>query len=130
MLKVIVDRERWLRGQGSEFSALLVPHGRANQTGVFGGMMCCMGFACLQAGLDRAAILGHNVVEEARNAALGERGDDLMPGESEKVAYSWDTLLLDGLYVVNDEEGMPDGAREAELIRLGKTVDIEFEFTN
>ena len=48
-MKVIVDRSRWLRGEGSMVSAL---------QRITDGKRCCIGFACLTAGAIEDDIIG------------------------------------------------------------------------
>lgn len=55
MLKVIIDRKTWLRGQGADDSQLLIPDELIDHVK---GQMCCLGFACLAAGMSKDQIRG------------------------------------------------------------------------
>ena len=62
MQKLVIDRTRWLRGEGPEESALLRPTDNK---------MCCLGFDALRRGLTSDEIKG---VEAPKNYPLWNRG--------------------------------------------------------
>lgn len=112
---VIVDRSTWLRGEGTEASKLL----RAIDS-----KMCCLGSACLKAGLKEQQIIDQgspwlvsNVLQLVLSGYFGsgfyQTGDNLIP-----------------LMKVNDNMEISDIEREAELIRLGPAAGILFQFVN
>ena len=109
MLKVIVDREKWYRGHGGQESRLLRED----------GLMCCMGFACLAAGVSLNDIRNVDRVERVNpNSAI--------PPTSRTKDYT-------ALYYANDErsyEGQGEQHRETRIKELGEHVDIEFTFIN
>ena len=117
MLKVIVDRTKWFRGHGIENSQLLRSDGR----------MCCLGFACLAAGLSPEQI-----------------GESQSPGPVYRVEKWPETLLslIDKnedhcnskigyrLMTLNDDMLIDDNSRETHIRQEGEEAGIEFEFIN
>lgn len=113
MLTVIVDRTKWLRGEGSRASKLLREQD---------GKMCCMGFASLAAGYTEDQIKG--------NAEINHLQDDMgklviKPG-FKKIFKN--TQTVGDLYNANDRDDYD--TREADIIRLGATVGLNFSFIN
>ena len=113
MLKVQVERDNWLRGEGASY---LRDHD---------GRMCCIGFACLAAGMKEEDIVGHMMVIS----------DCLEMGDVPEVLKA--TLMEDNgsaseeadeLYVTNDNRSISDSQRETMLKDYGKAAGIEFEF--
>lgn len=111
LLKVVVDRRTWGRGDPSN-SALL-----SSTT----GKMCCLGFACLAAGLTKEQIKDRRVPSHIR---------DLLPAALNKLvsAGGLDSTVANLMMYENDR-GNPE-CREAKLIELGCEAGIEFEFIN
>lgn len=115
-MKVVVDRKTWLRGEGGENSYLKRDDGK----------MCCLGFACVQAGLDKDDIAGRY-----SPADVIERGIRLPAGVFSLVSPSGsDSQVCESLMLTNDDKHYLDEEREAKLITLGKEVGLEFEFIN
>ena len=113
MLKVIVDRKGRLRGKGpSEL--------RSQYT----GKMCCVGFACLAAGMSESDIAGKLTVIPANFERVGipEELEPLMT----KAGFS--TPGAHNLYTINDYTEYEDSNREALIKRLGTEVGLDFEF--
>ena len=99
MLNVIVNRETWLRGEGSDKSFLLRPAD---------GKMCCMGFA-----------------ESVRNPL----SDILGAREVVRADYPNHVNCLSDIYQINDNPTLSDHEREQRLIGLGPIIGINFSFT-
>ncbi len=117
MIKVQVNRKRWLRGEDAEKSYLL----RESD-----GKSCCMGFFERKRGAKKRHILGKKSIQTVEHCS---------PLRSKFKPYnlphmsSYDlanTITL--LYQYNDSPNLSDDSREVEIIRLGKAVDIEFKF--
>jgi hypothetical protein len=118
MLEVVIDRERWLRGEGSTQSFLLRPED---------GRMCCIGFACLAADLKPEDIMGRKTLAQATTSAVARSA----PGTP--LASLFPRIVLERLYGANDilsPFAGGDEHREAEIIRLGLLADIAFSFIN
>ena len=129
MLKVIVNRATWYRGEPTG-SQLLREDGR----------MCCVGFMCSFAGLKGRHIKGCATVGALPPAYVGERGrvqrDNLPPivatlAELEHSVECWDNGTPGHtLYRINDSSRIGDETREARLITEGLRLGIEFSFFN
>lgn len=122
MVKVVVDRAHWLRGE--EDSVLLRPEE---------DKMCCLGFACLALGLERCDIDSLSspvrVVEQhprlkgklrvfLRDAQGGWNDEDVLNNRT-----------TENLMRVNDDDTTDDDVyREERLKVLGLQIGLEFEF--
>jgi hypothetical protein len=132
VLKVVVDRTKWLRGQGGVVSYLLAPP--PSQVAIpphLEGKMCCLGFACKVLDYTDDDIRGfktlgdpHDVEPEHLRGAAGRLAARV--GMKSHLIDS----ALSSLYATNDSRELKDAAREAELIRLGAKINIEFTFIN
>lgn len=100
---VVVDRAKWLRGEGSYDSCLLRPDDRK---------MCCLGFAC------KALGLRDDVIE-----SVGE------PCELDW-EHPLKRANVKSLVVANDNTDITDDAREASLIEDGQKLGLNFSFIN
>lgn len=116
-LRVIVDRKRWLRGQGASY--LLDP---------ISDKMCCLGFAALVTGGTEDQILGKRVPSEVPEllpmlvVPHSCRAADCSSSDLE------DFPLAQKLMEANDDRGSTDAFRETEIIQLGTEAGLEFEF--
>ncbi len=109
--QVVIDREQWIRGEGSDVSYLL----RSSD-----GMMCCLGFSALQCGWEKCEI---NNTPSPNSAGW----KDL----TEKDGYvTANVLNIRKMMNVNDDEVKGNELREIELIRLAKLQGWEFVFVN
>lgn len=122
MLKVIIDRTKWLRGEGNDKSRLLRPSD---------GKMCCIGFACLAAGIPKSAI------EDRAEVGLLFGNPSMPIPESLKLLYSRrpsglgeESGVCHNLYEVNDLKDYNDESREADIVNMGKDAGIAFSFIN
>jgi len=120
MLKVIVDRLKWIRGEGVKASFLLRPGDYK---------MCCMGFACEAAGISRENLLNKKVVTDVIDARC-EISHPLHGFCSHLMVDAFDNTVAGIIYMINDNEALTDSKRESRLIELGRMVDIDFEFIN
>lgn len=110
MLNVVVKRSEWGRGTSPQNSRLFNPET---------GLMCCMGFACLAAGLTKEQIYDRSAV----CSLLG------IPAALQEFHQKQEMLVVyddEGIYVVNDLPSYVN--RENRLIELGKTCGIAFTF--
>lgn len=104
-LKVIVNRKRWYRGQGDEYSALLLDNNK----------MCCIGFLARKLGYTPKDIRNRATLYEVSNR--------------DEFENEYDSTLSEA-YKVNDEIMITDNKRERRLITLGKRMGVQFEFIN
>jgi hypothetical protein len=124
MLKVEVDRNRWYRGKGGKFSRLLTTentkYGTIKDPGYEripkedAGKMCCLGFACLAAGMEEKDIQGMPLPSSVVSSPL-----KILPHKDE----------MQFVYY-NDCESLSESEREAKLKACGLHVGIEFTFVN
>lgn len=99
-MNVVVDRRTWLRGEGAWDSSLL----RKSDN-----KMCCLGFACEQAGVPRERLM-----------------DVSYPNNED----TFNGVDVEPLATVNDDPDINDTEREATLIKDGAALDIHFTFIN
>lgn len=105
--KFRIDRQTWYRGKGSDESYLLNDSGK----------MCCLGFFCLEDGLDA------NDIENKRTPfSLGSYA----PSQLNNTFYHKICTLMS----LNDSETISDTDREQELkqefLKLEPPVEVEF----
>lgn len=128
MEKLIIDRQRWLRGEGPSKSCLL----RAED-----GKMCCLGFDLLRRGF---------TAEQITNVAGPESLGVEVPGltHSFSVEGIIRTQTCEELMAFNDAaaKGMEDevegheeivadeAEREAKIVALYAGIGVEVEFVN
>lgn len=138
LLKVIVDRKRWYRGLLPDHSALIVDPGGA-QYGVskkYADHMCCLGFACIAAGLSEDDILGTrtpaDVFDDEPNPIVPDGLSKLvLPyGTSGSVVRWTDSAICISLMDINDNRDISEKFRENRIKDLGKQVGLDFEFVN
>ncbi len=110
MITLKIDRNTWLRGEGSDTSYLLRPSDKK---------MCCLGFLCGQYN-SIYEFLGHQTVDE----------DDLPESVYDALENGLSAPTLEELYCINDSEVLSDVEREQELTKLFAGAGINVEFYN
>lgn len=130
MLKVTVDRTRWLRGG----NGTLLERGT--------GKMCCLGFVCKQVGLEDSTIQNQADPQELYQSSMdfedgeeteNEKTDFLrkkLGAEVKLLRYSSNTEVCERLISTNDMANIDDSERERMLIELAEEAGIEFSFIN
>lgn len=119
-MKVEIKRDRWLRGEGSQYSWLLESETRH---------MCCLGFMCLAFGFTEEDILRVRAPQETRIASEDTGLDDnpLFTFHVDKARYI-NSMLTDEAMNVNDDPDITDLEREEKLIEMFKDHGIKLEF--
>lgn len=113
LTEVVIDRAKWYRGKGPQYSRLL----RVD------GMMCCIGFACLARGNTPQRILNRlSPVSASRGGAINLSG--LLGGDGFNTAECADMMSI------NDDMEISDAERESELIPLAQQAGFKFTFIN
>lgn len=116
MMKLIIKRSEWLRGEGADVSRLY----RSSD-----GKMCCLGFLGLFCGGSREDMQGKGSPAIVRNInwpdALSSKGGGLLPIES--------TACLN-LMNANDTQFLTNEAREQKLTEQFAAIDIQVEFVD
>lgn len=126
-MKVIVDRQRWLRGLGNNFPE--------DYTGVqkaglrVDGKMCCLGFLCTTLGIPE---------DELENKGMpADLGIEILPfvtqdtdEEGFPIERYENVYPLEDLAEINDDYQLRDQDRENKLKELAKEINVEFEFIN
>lgn len=116
MEKLVIDRTKWLRGEGSEASRLLRPSD---------GKMCCLGFYSLSCGLTDKDI--QNIPAAPEIAEIPEVMDWLIEDCGNRIVHSDDAAeLMD----YNDTPPIRDTDREAHITEIFAKHGIEVEFIN
>lgn len=114
-MKLVIDRERWIRGDHPNPSMLL----RSDDS-----KMCCLGFYLTQCGAGEEAMLdleSPSAVEDLPTCAawLIDDDDPIGDGDSELCAMLMDT---------NDASSLDEPLREARLAELFAKQGVEVEF--
>ncbi len=118
MIKVQINRKRWLRGEGSNVSRLL----RESD-----GKSCCLGFVERKRGAKKHHILGKAILNLASNSAHVDPKliSNFKPFE---ISKGFTNEAICALYLINDNRAMNDTEREINLIENGKRIGIQFQF--
>ncbi len=101
--KFTVQRSRWLRGDGD---GMLLDPDRGNR-------MCCLGFACVAAGLTKEQISKRSLPEEAYDEVDAPVIEPLVEETVEGGVL--DTSLTTRAAEINDDLGLSDHEREHGL---------------
>ena len=121
-LKVVVERSKWLRGEGWEKSKLL----RSTD-----GKMCCLGFACLAMGATEEQINNMNSPTMVCNMGGGLELPMLTMVDTDHLGRR---LIhkdpVSEAMMINDERILSESAREARLTQLLAKVGIDLEFVD
>lgn len=107
-LTVVVDRSRWLRGEGEALSRLLRIHD---------SKMCCLGFACLAAGH-----LEKDIIDIATPYGIKTRTPVLLPNYN----LHWAGEAMS----VNDDVQITESHREASITELLASIGIAMSFVD
>lgn len=105
--KTVVKRSEW--GRGGTGGVLLSA----------GGLKCCLGFRCEQAGIPAG-----NLLDEEMPWAI--KGHSKLP----HWLSTFDSNSADAAATVNDDRGLTDEEREAEIIRIFVERGEEIEFVD
>lgn len=117
MRKLVIDRRKWLRGEGVTTSRLLR---RSDQK------QCCVGFYLEACGVSREVLLGNG-------AAHSPSVSEVLPEEAGWLvinAYGVKngTEAAKQLYTKNDDILINEEEREAAIYELFLKYDVEIEF--
>jgi len=125
MKKLVVDRSKWLRGEGGKVSYLLR---------VGDSKMCCLGFVCVDSGISPEEIEGNPTPRDFISEMW-----DLIPGLMDKLPKwlydgefptdSVPNVVMD-MMQINDSQEISGEVREQELTKLFASVDVEIQFIN
>ena len=126
MLDVVIDRNEWGYGRG---------HGMGSLWDI-DNTKCCLGFACIAAGLTGKVIFQGGTPDELYNFLDEEQREklagliDIQYVEDEDMYLHSDSDICEKLMSENDDEGIPKDKREENIIKLGKKAGINFSFVN
>ena len=118
-MKLIIDRNTWLRGEGSEVSRLL----RREDS-----KMCCLGFLAISCNVPEEAIMQD---QTPSNVCFEHRL--MMPEFLFDADSSYRTVVSGAcirLMGINDNEDWQDAEREEKLIEIFAENGIQLEFIN
>ena len=107
MIKVVVDRKKWYRGE-HEYSMLLFTNGK----------MCCIGFLARVLKYKPKDIRDIATLEGTAQTTIQEQFIDDNGGNLGKA------------YEINDDPTISDSVREKELKQIGKKMGVRFIFKN
>jgi hypothetical protein len=117
-MKLIIDRQKWLRGEGSQDSYLLRPTD---------GKMCCFGFYCLAISGKIEYLIGNKSPEDIM---------DHIPSDNwllSKNSYDNGTHNSPDCYRAmqyNDDGSISEDERESNIKHIFAKHDVEVEFIN
>lgn len=109
MLKLVIDRKTWLKGEGSNKSALLRSDGK----------MCCLGFLAIKNGASRKSIME---IPEPRDIL-----ETKCWGLTRKMRDN-DNIHGDMLMIINDRIIMSDESREKQLKEEFEKLGVSVSF--
>ncbi len=109
-MKLVINRDKWLRGEGAFESKLL----RRED-----GKMCCLGFLGLACGLSESDIMGKATPVDALND--GKYPEAILE-------YGFLTTTSYSLMSANDSRYIPETEREQTITNLMSEIGIEVEF--
>ena len=115
-MKLVIDRNVWLRGEGSTKSFLL----RSSDE-----KMCCVGIFLKSLGVPEAQLCDTVVADNCSNS--------LIPDWTKPIAPWGDGGLppdISELYVTNDYAGGSEAKREQRIADLFAKHDVQVEFIN
>lgn len=117
-MKLTIDRNRWLRGVGSE-SSLLDSCGKS----------CALGFLAKDLGYSDDEILNKEGPDYILSDA-GVRFPESLVKRIERKEDIWSapTEIAVQIISINDDVNLTDSERESKIIQLFQKVDIELEF--
>jgi hypothetical protein len=118
--KLIIDRDKWLRGEGAEHSYLIRPTDCKQ---------CCLGFDLLRRGFTVTELTGNKMPTDV---ASSEDQADRLQGLVERCCgCHWDSSeLANQLMLVNDSRERDQQEREQEIARLFAEIGVDVEFVN
>lgn len=118
---VVVDRSKWDRGRGvTEESLDPIGNVRLYSPRNKKFQMCCLGFACHQAGVSKQDIKGKTAPDDID----GFRVKSLVDRQG------FSTYSCQILMETNDDTRINDEQREEKLNKIAKRIGFKFEFIN
>lgn len=112
MERLVIDRSKWLRGEGSMESRLY----RSSD-----GKMCCIGFLALARGCTLADIADRSAVESRRLEVKPRRLSNFPIDQFAPLPVAYD---------VNDAADINDDTREEKLTTIFAEMGYEVEFVD
>ena len=116
MMKLVIDRERWLRGEGAEESKLL----RSRD-----GKMCCFGFLLTGAGMRPGQIVNRSTPVDATGSVLSGQLPASCGWTTQGRSLTKDCLTA---MQVNDATDVDDATRERLIGNTFRAHGIDVTF--
>ncbi len=114
---ITIDRSKWRTGREGPNSSGVGRTSLLNKE----GYMCCLGFFCLQRGIEEV-YLGGIYTPYSINPLLFNKIPELLFGSDMNSDFTWDAMS------VNDNDLLTREDRENKLIELFKEEGITLEF--
>lgn len=115
-MKLMIDRCRWLRGEGMDASYLL----RENDL-----KMCCIGFYAVATGISDKELLGRKNPSEVKSWHPSQKWLTEYPNSSDEELVDWDKLIK-----ANDNVSLPEDQREVLIKEIFAKHSVQVEFIN
>lgn len=115
-MKLVIDRSKWIRGQGDMVSALLTSEGK----------MCCLGFFAKECGLT-----DNQIHCKPAPANVGKIDKEIWDKNMLRNDLPYDTAhspVAMELMTINDSKSLPETEREKDIAKLFATFGVEVEF--
>lgn len=114
-MKLVIDRAKWLRGEGSKRSYLLR---------VADQKMCCLGFYGRQIGMTPVELMGYGTPIHTDN----EDWPSWLVERREAPMRSTHSATCGALMGLNDAEALDDATREKQITEQFAAHGVEVEF--
>lgn len=112
--QLVIDRSRWLRGEGASASRLLRP---------CDGKMCCLGFYLESCGLTPEVMLDEETPFNVREKIEGSGAEWLLNG----ISHSGSGMAL---MIANDNMGKTDVSREGYIKQMFEEHGVDVTFVD
>jgi len=118
-MKLVIDRKRWLRGEGSEGSMLLRS---------IDDKMCCLGFYGIACGLTPERIRDAETPSDVPVQSFKKSIDSIWGNGDWLFKNYTSSADCEALMGANDDEHSSDQAREDRIKEVFAKHDVEVEF--
>jgi len=119
--KLIIDRRRWLRGEGEDNERSFLYRSSDKK-------MCCLGFYCRAIGYSIADI--RDVSTPVYAGSNSNYEEEIPAALKPLIDKGWDTALSSRLMCENDDQGLTLEVRENRIRDGFKEMGVEVEFIN
>ena len=117
--KLVIDRKKWFRGQGDEFSKLVLSDGN----------MCCLGFLGVECEIPKK-----NMKDKGTPENVIKLKRKMWPSKvislDDDWSYGYNTKWTDNAMFINDDSDITEKQRESKLKTHFKKIGYIVSFVN